>query len=75
MNDLEFMLHPEMWPWWPLLTLVKHGKCGTLIEIQNGYAFREGVSIFTGPTEKAEPEIIGKEELLEKLVKDGWEVD
>lgn len=75
-SDLDFMKDPTLWPAWPLLFLKKKQKgefpsFGTLVYRQERYEFHDSLTGRINGT----PKMLGGEEILTKLVADGWQID
>jgi hypothetical protein len=80
MTDLEFMQRPNLWPHLVLPLKQKQGwskppKAAILMQAENKqWAFFLGVNIWHMPNPLPDPEI-GGEELLKRIVEEGWLVD
>lgn len=79
-TDLEGILTPKIWPYWPFLPMVKRGplalgerwhqRVGVLTISGPGYLFASGISIYSRLEDAQFAPC-----LLEQLLADGWEVD
>lgn len=75
-RDLVMLRHPDRWPRWPVLPLVRGATVGCLMADSQGYVLLY-CNIYALPRSAAEFEALRKEvyATAEAVLDAGWEVD
>ena len=76
-DDLEMMRHPEIWPHGYILPLVRAGEVGILVDSVHGdYFWIPNMNLFMmkAQFDTCQKER-GRDEMLQRLIKEGWRVD